>query len=285
MWMLVRVDSRSMDRAELTGQVAVVTGATSGIGRLIALHLAGRGMKVVGVGRAAVSLAESQEEASDRGLDLLAVRADVTDAAAVHDAFEQAQRQCGPPDLVVTCAGVANALGPFVEVDLDAWWRDVAIDLRGTAVTMREAARRMMTRRQGRIVTVYGNLGDQGTPNVSAFASAKAAIARLSECVAGELEPLGVRVVCMHPGFVRTALTERLAWGEPGRRFLPQFGERAEAHWGDGRGTITLIDAIAEGKADGLTGRIVSPDDDLRELTRQVSHSADIRRLRVSMTP
>jgi len=220
---------------------AVVTGATSGVGRVLALHLASQGMRVVGLGRDTAALAKLQE----RGV--LAIQADVRDAGELRHAFDLAETEHGPTDLVIACAGVAAALGPAVELDAD--------------------------------------LGDHGTPNLSAFASAKAAIARLSECLAAELKEAGVHVLCVHPGFVRSRMTEALAWGEAGQRHLPGFGERAEAHWGDGRQASALIDAIRAGRADALAGRVLLVDDDLAVLSEEATRSPDLRKLRLSLDP
>ena len=271
-----------MDDARGPRSAAVVTGATSGIGRAIALHLAGEGSPVAGVGRNAAALATLEASARDLGGEVLGIQADVTAADSVRAAFDQAEERCGPVELVIACAGVADALGPVVDLDAAEWWKDVTTDLLGTFLTLQEAARRMQPRRRGRLVSIYGNLGDRGTPNLSAFAASKAAVARLSECLASELQPAGVLVFCMHPGFVRTRMTEALAWGDAGKRFLPGFGERAEEHWGDGRDALALVDAIREGKADGLTGRIIFAGDDLALLTEQASRSPSLRRLRIS---
>ena len=258
---------------------ALVTGATSGVGRVVALHLASQGMRVAGLGRDTAALAELENSG------VLAIQADVRDAGALRRAFDRAESEHGPADLVIACAGAAAALGPAVELDADAWWQDVTTDLLGTFLTVQEAARRMVPRRSGRLVTTYGNLGDRGTPNLSAFASSKAAVARLSECLAAELGEAGVRVFCVHPGFVRTRMTEALAWGEAGQRYLPRFGERAEAHWGDGRAAAALVDAIRAGRADALTGRVLFVEDDLAALSEQATRSQDLRRLRISLEP
>ena len=70
---------------------------------------------------------------------------------------------------------------------------------------------------------MYGNLGDRGLPNVSAFAAAKAGVARFTETLANELDGTGVAVIGIHPEFVRTPMTERLAWSNEGRQWLPSF--------------------------------------------------------------
>ncbi len=133
----------------------------------------------------------------------------------------------------------------------------------------------------GCIVTVYGNLGDRGSAHVSAFAAAKAGIARFTETLATELEGTGVVAVAMHPGFVRTPMTEHLAASTEGQQWLPEFGQRAEHHWGDGTAAMELLTRITNGEADSLSGRIIHVDDDLAELTLQARRDDRVRHLRI----
>jgi NAD(P)-dependent dehydrogenase (short-subunit alcohol dehydrogenase family) len=87
-------------------------------------------------------------------------------------------------------------------------------------------------------------------------------------------------VLGVHPGFVRTSMTEQLAWGDQGSAWLPGFGETAEQRWTDAQPAADLITAIALGAADQLTGRIPHPRDDLRALIRQCQSQPGRRRLR-----
>jgi NAD(P)-dependent dehydrogenase (short-subunit alcohol dehydrogenase family) len=144
--------------------------------------------------------------------------------ADVENAFAEVDAELGPATLAVACAGTAGALGPLHEADPDAWWRAVEVDLRGIMVTARSAVGRIMERRADRSIVAYGNLGDRLGVYVSAFAAAKAGVARLTEVLAGEVEDSGVRVFGIHPGLVRTPLTARLAWGVEGKKWLPRFG-------------------------------------------------------------
>ena len=261
----------------LAGQVAVVTGASRGIGRQIALHLAGRGARVAAVARAGPALTDL--EATGGGLRAFA--ADVTVGAEIEGAFAVAEAGLGPVTLAVDCAGTEGPLGPLHRTDPEAWWRAVEVDLRGSMLTARAALGPMVAARRGRLVLVYGNLGDRLGAHVSAFAAAKAGVARLTEVLAGEVDGGGVRVFGIHPGFVRTALTERLAWGEEGRAWLPRFGPGVEDRWGDGLPAAELVEAIALGHADDLSGRILHVGDDLAELTERCRADPDLRRLRL----
>jgi NAD(P)-dependent dehydrogenase (short-subunit alcohol dehydrogenase family) len=183
--------------------------------------------------------------------------------------------------LLVTCAGSVDALGPIETVDLDRWCKAVTVDVRGTMLCARAAMSLMLEQGAGRIVTVYGNLGDDGCGHVSAFAAAKAAIARFTETLATELSGAGLLAVCMHPGFVRTPMTEHLAYSAEGRRWLPAFSRHAPDRWGDGAAAVELIRRINAGLADQLAGRVINVGDDVETLTLRCDSNPNQRRLRL----
>ena len=262
-----------------------MTGASRGIGRQVALHLAERGAAVAAVARASAALTGLQEEAAPAGGRLRAFAADVTAPAEVESAFAAVDADLGAVTLAVACAGTDGPLGPLHLTDPEAWWRAVEVDLRGSMLTARSAVGRMVRSRAGRFVMVYGNLGDRLGAYVSAFAAAKAGVARLTEVLASEVEDSGVRVFGIHPGIVRTPLTERLAWGAEGRAWLPRFGDGVEDRWGDGRPAADLVEAIALGRADALSGRILHVGDDLAELAGRCRVDQDLRRLRLRWDP
>jgi NAD(P)-dependent dehydrogenase (short-subunit alcohol dehydrogenase family) len=271
-----------MDSKSLVGQAVVVTGASRGIGRIVAVHLALAGAAVAGIARPGDELDSLAEAAEPDGV-LVPVAADVRSAAQVDAAFDRAAAVHGAPSLVVACAGTASVLGPAWLADPDAWWDAIAVDLRGTMLTAAAGIRRMLPAGAGRVVTIYGNLGDRQQGYVSAFAAAKAGIARLTESLACELDGTGVRVFCLHPGFVRTPMTEQLAWGEQGKAWLPGFAG-AERRWGDGQAAASMVEAIALGAADELTGRVLHAGDDLGALTSLCRTDPDHRRLRIYMS-
>jgi 3-oxoacyl-[acyl-carrier protein] reductase len=155
----------------------------------------------------------------------------VTSTDEVEAAFAHIDNVLGTPGLVIACAGTADALGPLWLADSQQWWQAVAVDLRGTMLTAKSAVRRMLTAGRGRLVTIYGNLGDRQQGHVSAFAVAKAGIARLTESLACELADTDIRVLGVHPGFVRTPMTERLARGAQGRAWLPGLADTADQRW------------------------------------------------------
>ena len=259
--------------------VTFVTGASRGIGRLIVTALAADGSTVAGFARSAEDL--DSLRSTDHAGRVLTYPLDVTQPTEVRSVFAQAIAEVGDPTLLVTCAGSADALGPVVLADPDRWWQAITVDLRGTMLCAQAVLPTMLAAAAGRIVTVYGNLGDDGRENVSAFASAKAGVARFTETLATELSGTGVTAVCIHPGFVYTPMTEHLASSEAGRQWLPEFGRRARGHWGDGASAVALIKMLNDGEGDGLSGRIVHVGDDLEALTSQCGDDSDLHRLRV----
>ncbi len=88
-------------------------------------------------------------------------------------------------------------------------------------------------------------------------------------------------VSMIHPGFVHTPMTEHLASSSEGRQWLPEFGQRAPEHWGDGTSAVTLVRRIIAGEADALAGRLVHVGDDLAALTSRCHDDAELRRLRI----
>lgn len=257
--------------------VAYITGASRGIGRLIASALAEDGAHTVGFARAS----EDLDSLQDQSAPIVPVTMDVTDPASVSSAFSQAVESVGPPSLLVTCAGSIGALGPIANVDAERWWNAVAVDLRGTMLCAQASIPLMLAQDAGRIVTVYGNLGDDGHEHVSAFAAAKSGIARFTETLATELAGTGVLAVCIHPGFVRTPMTESIAFSEDGRQWLPAFGEHAANLWGQGAGAVDLIRRISAGHADALGGRVIHVGDDLQSMTQACENDPDHHRLRL----
>jgi NAD(P)-dependent dehydrogenase (short-subunit alcohol dehydrogenase family) len=268
-----------MSTRALDGLVAVVTGASRGIGRGVALHVAKRGATVVGIARQSEDLASLAAEVVAG--HLRPVAADVTSQAQIEAAFTALTADFGAPGLVVMCAGIADVIGRTWTAEPQTWWDAVSVDLLGTMITARSAIRRMLPVADGRLVTVYGNLGERQQGSVSAFGVAKAGIARLTESLACELAGTGIKVFGMHPGFVRTPMTERLAWGEHGRAWLAGFGDRAELRWGGSAPAAGLVEAIATGAADELTGRVLWAGDDIGTVAARCRTDPDYRRLRL----
>lgn len=271
------VTSQNGPMTDTSATVAYITGASRGIGRLLATALSQSGASTVAFARPS----EELDSLANQTVSIAPVAMDVTDPVSVASAFAQAVATVGPPTLLVTCAGSVDALGPIAAVDPERWWQAVTVDLRGTMLCARAAETLMLDQGAGRIVTVYGNLGDDGRAHVSAFAAAKAAIARFTETLATELQGSGVLAMCIHPGFVRTPMTEHLALEAEGQRWLPDFGQHATEHWGDGATAVDLLRQIIAGDADRLAGRVIHAGDNLERLAVACEADPNQRRLRL----
>jgi len=172
--------------------VAVVTGAGSGIGRRVAELLTAAGDDVVGW--------------DIEGTD---TRCDITDPAAVDDAMATAVAEYGPPSRVVACAGVGRA-GMLVDETVQDWNRVIAINLTGTWLTLRAAARAMIAAgTPGSMVAVSSISGTVVDRNMGAYCASKAAVDMLVKVAATEWGPHGIRVNAVGPGVTRTPMLAR----------------------------------------------------------------------------
>jgi 3-oxoacyl-[acyl-carrier protein] reductase len=240
--------------AELSGRTALVTGGARGIGLAIARALAADGARVAVLARSAGEL-----EAAAAETGALPLTADVRDQAAVEAAVAKVAEELGPVDLLVNNAGTLAALGPLAETDPDDWWLDVETSLRGTLLCTRAVLPGMLERGGGTIVNVSSYAAIRPSPNQSGYAAAKAALLSLTETLAAETAGTGVVVFAISPGFVRTAMTDRLR--ESGQ--VPGAGSGGEV---EAARTGALVTFLASGAADALSGRFLHALDDWEEL-------------------
>jgi NAD(P)-dependent dehydrogenase (short-subunit alcohol dehydrogenase family) len=241
---------------------ALVTGAGRGIGRVIAERIA-TGYRVTLVARSEDELEATASAIAARGGDAVPVVADVTSPGDVEEALASSE----PLDLLVNNAGSLAAVGPPWEVDAGAWWTDVETSLRGTYLWTRGALPAMLQRGSGTIVNLSSGSALRAEPFTSGYRAAKAAVATFTEDVAAAVTARGVGVFAVAPGFVDTAMTERLLSAE-GRRWKP---EAATATRVDPQLTAELVVRLASGEADRLSGRFLHALDDLDELLARVA--------------
>jgi NAD(P)-dependent dehydrogenase (short-subunit alcohol dehydrogenase family) len=259
---------------DLRGQVALVTGAGRGIGRAIACNLAEAGANVAVLARSADQVAETAARIADAGGRALDLSADVTDREAVRASVSAVLAEFGQVDLLVNNAGSNSVFGPAWEVDPDAWWADVSVNLLGPFLCSAAVLPGMVARRSGRIVNIVSGTAGRAFLSNSAYAASKAALVRLTDCLAAEAAPHGVWVFALGPGTVRSAMSLGLERSADGRRWL-----------GDAISALRFIPAevpaaavalLASGQADELSGRWLDAADDIRGLALR---AADVRDL------
>ena len=213
----------------LPNKVVLITGAGRGIGRAMAQAFAKEGASVALMSRTLPQLQEVAEAISKSGGRALPVVADVVDAAEVRAAVLEIERELGPVDVLINNAGSFDCIGPVSEIDAETWWRDCEINLRGPLHTCQSVLTSMIARRSGLIINVIGGGTGNPFPYGSGYASSKAGLMRLTECLAGEVREQNIAVVALAPGFVRTQMTEYQATSEAGRRWIPSSAEGIES--------------------------------------------------------
>jgi NAD(P)-dependent dehydrogenase (short-subunit alcohol dehydrogenase family) len=218
---------------DLTGRTAVVIGATSGIGRAIALGLADAGADVVPTGRRAKLVREAAQAVEARGRRSLAITTDVSDTDSLQALAADAIAKFGKVDILVNAAG-RTVRRPTLEVS-DAEWEEIMdTNLTGMLRACRAFGRHMIEQRYGRIINIGSLTSVVALYEVAAYGASKAGVAALTKSLAVEWAPHGVCVNAILPGVFRTALNEGLLDGtDRGRELLmrtpmKRFGQPEE---------------------------------------------------------
>jgi 3-oxoacyl-[acyl-carrier protein] reductase len=197
-----------MSFATEVGQVALVTGASRGIGRAIALELAARGMKVIGTATTDAG-AQAIGEALAVHAGCRGIRLDVNDGPGVEAAVEAIVKEHGGLQVLVNNAGITRDTLAMRMKDAD-WDAVLDTNLKAVFRTSRAVMRPMMKQRYGRIVSITSVVGASGNAGQANYAAAKAGVAGMTRALARELGSRGVTVNCVAPGFIETDMTKAL---------------------------------------------------------------------------
>jgi 3-oxoacyl-[acyl-carrier protein] reductase len=247
-----------MGRGRVEGKVALVTGASRGIGREIALTLAGEGA-AVGVNhipdREHAGLAGGVvDRIRELGAQTVALPADVADAAAMRAVVAKLVETLGRIDVVVTNAGIVHR-GPLADMPEADWDRVMAVNLKGTFNAIQAALPHLVRQKSGKIVTIASELGLIGSAGLAAYAASKAGVIGLTKSLARELSPLGINVNAVAPGPIDTDML----------RSNPAFRDENKAgvplrRWGRPQDIARTVLFLASDESDYYAGQVLSPN-------------------------
>jgi NAD(P)-dependent dehydrogenase (short-subunit alcohol dehydrogenase family) len=242
------------DLFSLAGRVALVTGASGGLGRHFARVLHAAGASVALAARRPDAVAGDAVALGDRAM---AVALDVTDAGSIAAALDAVQARFGACDLLVNNAGIA-ATKPFLDHTADDWDRVMDVDLRGAFVTAQEAARRMVAAGvPGAIVNIASILGARVIPGVASYSAAKAGLVHLTRQMAVELARHRIRVNAIAPGYVTTDINRDFFASEAGQALIRRIPQRRLGTLDDLTGPLLLLASAAGAH---MTGSVVTVD-------------------------
>jgi NAD(P)-dependent dehydrogenase (short-subunit alcohol dehydrogenase family) len=248
----------------LTGRAAIITGASQGLGLAIARAFVEAGASVVLCARNPDRLEQARLEVmslATAGQQVLAFPADVSKPAEVDRLVAAANAAFPRLDILVNNAGIYGPKGLLEETDWDEWVRAIEINLLGPVLMCRAVLAQFKSQRYGKIVQLSGGGATNPLPRISAYAASKAAVVRLVETLAEEVQPWGIDVNAIAPGALNTRmLTETLEAGP--ERVGQAFYERAVKQKAQGGAPLEqgarLAVFLASAASDGLTGRLLS---------------------------
>jgi NAD(P)-dependent dehydrogenase (short-subunit alcohol dehydrogenase family) len=242
---------------DVAGHVALVTGASSGIGQHFAEVLAAAGAKVALAARRADRLAELAREIESRGGQCLPVSCDVTDRESIVAAIGAAEDGLGPLSVLVNNAGVVVSKPLFEHTEAD-WDHVIDTNLKGAWLTAREFAHHLVERkRPGRIINIASVLGFRTIGQVPAYCAAKAGLIHLTHVLAMELARHRILVNALAPGYVETDFNREFFKTEAGQRLISRIPLKRIAQPEDLDGALLFLASPASAY---VTGAVISVD-------------------------
>lgn len=264
---------------QLKGEVAIVTGASRGFGRRIAMRLAAEGAHVALFARRLSALEAVVREIEREGGRALALPGDVTVPEDVSCAVQTCEERLGPLSVLVSNAGVPTPFGPLGVADPAAWWSALAVHVRGPLLFLSAVLPGMRARRKGRIVFIASLAGLAPQRHLSAYAVGKCAQIRLMEHVALENMELGIAAFAIEPGTVTTEMTMVTLNDPEARKWIPEGIAMLEAsvaaqsdpavHEAGFKRCCDMVADLVSGRFDALSGRYLEPGDDFAALAAE----------------
>jgi 3-oxoacyl-[acyl-carrier protein] reductase len=245
---------KAADMFSLQGRVALVTGASSGLGAQFAKALSDNGASVALVARRTDRLTALKKEIENKGGKAIAIEADVTDRAAMIAAYDAAEKAFGTVTILINNAGVAMQPARATEVAPEEWRRVLATNLDAVFYWAQEGARRMLAvKKPGSIVNIASVLGFGVAKGVAAYATAKAGVVQTTKALALELAFKGVRVNAIAPGWFVTEINHDYLMSEAGTAIKREIPMGRFGNAGDLDGALLLLVSDAGSYITGAT--------------------------------
>jgi gluconate 5-dehydrogenase len=243
---------------DISGKVALVTGSSRGIGRALAQGLLEAGCTVVLNGRNTATLDATRRELAEVfGDAVLAEAFDVTGSAAVADGIARVEERAGPIDILVNNTG-AQLRAPFVDFTDEDWHGLLDTNVTGAFLVGREVARRMIPRRQGKIVNICSLQSEAVRPGIAPYSATKGALKMLTKGMCADLGPSGIQVNGIGPGYFATELTSALVADE---EFSAWVRKRTPAgRWGEVEELVGALIFLSSPASDFVNGQLLYVD-------------------------
>lgn len=245
----------SASSPSLAGQVAVVTGASRGIGRAVAIALATAGAQVVvNYTRSSTAADEVVAEIVAAGGSAVAIQADVSQTDQVDGLINGTLEQFGRVDVLVNNAGITRDT-LLLRMKLEDWQAVIDLNLTGVFLCTRAVAKIMLKQRSGRIINIASVAGQMGNPGQANYSAAKAGVIGFTKTVAKELASRGITANAVAPGFIETDMTDDLGNTDEIRKFIPlgRFGQPEDI-----AGMVRFL--AADPAAAYITGQVFNVD-------------------------
>jgi 2-hydroxycyclohexanecarboxyl-CoA dehydrogenase len=235
-------------------RVAVVTGGASGMGEATCHELGRRGHKIAVLDIDGQAAQRVSEELRAEGVTALAAAVDVSERAAVEEAFAKVRSELGAVHILVTSAGLVD-FAPFTEITTDAWERLIAVNLTGTFHCCQVAVPDMVQANWGRIVMISSSSAQRGSPGMAHYAASKGALLSLTKSLAREYGPLGITVNNIPPSAIETPMQHR----SQAEGHLPSNDQMATSvplgHLGTGDDIAAAVGFLCSEQAGFITGQ------------------------------
>lgn len=248
----------SLSLFDLTGKIALITGATHGLGMAMATGLAKAGAQIVINDISQEKLDSAIKEYASNGITAIGYTFDVTDEAAVKVNVDRIEAEVGPIDILVNNAGIIKRI-PVVDMEVSDWEQVLKIDLTGPFIMSKTIGKYMIKRNAGKVINICSMMSELGRETVSAYAAAKGGLKMLTKNLATEWAKFNIQVNGIGPGYFATTQTAPIRVdGHPFNDFI--LSRTPAARWGDPEDLQGATIFLASKASDFVSGHILYVD-------------------------